>query len=165
MNWDLLLALEMMATAVVAAIAAWLSYGHVRLSRNPNIVPYLEFVDEDKICLKLTNYGGTAVNVQIKFTHEKGPDVEKLNPRSPVLRNGIDVLATGHTLEEVIGTIDPIHLQDANPADSAGGEETEIAIQYAVRIDWSLPGIAKRKSQTWTLLLDQGTVVRSARKR
>ncbi len=166
-TWDVLLAAEMMATTSVAALAAWLSYGHVRLSRQPNIVPSLDFVDENKIYLKLTNYGETAVDVRIKFTHLDGPAVEDLHLRCPVLLNGIDVLAGGHTLEEQVGTIDPVYLgsADSTAASDTTQEGHGIMIRYAVVIDWSLPGSAKRKGQDWKLLLDQGTVVRSTRRR
>jgi len=167
MDWDVLLAAEMLATTSVVALAAWLSYGHVRLSRQPNIVPSLDFVDENKIFLKLTNYGGTAVDVRIGFTHVEGPAVEDLHLRCPVLMNSIDVLAGGHTLEEQVGTIDPAYLRSADPTAADGGapEENGVTIRYAVKIDWSLPGSAKRKGQEWKLVLDRGTVVRSARSR
>lgn len=67
-----------------------------------------------KIDLKLTNDGGTAVDVRIKFTHLDGPAVEDLHLRCPVLLNEIDVLAGGQTLEEQVETIDLVYLRSAN---------------------------------------------------
>ncbi len=158
--------------ALAAVGAAFLSYLQVRSIRSAECVPSLSVVGSNKLALRITNHGGTAKRVKVRYSKVSGPNIIRLQREEIVLRNGIDIMQRGETREFLIRTITDINyfrqdhqllaqaLEDDDAIDAA---EKRPPVVIRCILAWQEPGTFRERGETYLLFADKPMVDRSER--
>jgi hypothetical protein len=161
-------------SALFAAIAALASLSQARSSRESRIIPELVFTTRDSLGLRVTNLGGPAKDITVKYRQTGGPeDVVQLEPARIAFFNGIAVLPSNQSRTEIIGSVvDAANLQDfdqrAHAAYQEGGRDyygrdprDAEPVQITVLITW-IEATGWMRHRTQYRLLADATLYRSS---